>query len=93
MARAGGNFTDFNQTAQAFGVAKEPRAEFWMNGDLPPLLSSPRPTQFQLLFVLGATFYYLQNSTGEISRLVLPGNKDLAILPQELKRGGRGGGR
>lgn len=51
-------------------------------------LSSPRPPQFQLLFVLGATFYYLQNSTGEILRLVLPGNKDLANLPEELKGGG-----
>lgn len=57
-------------------------------------LSSPRPPQFQLLFVLGATFYYLQNSTGEILRLVLPGNKDLANLPEELKggEGGREGG-
>lgn len=61
-----------------------------MNDDHPLSLSSPRPPQFQLLFVLGATFYYLQNSTGEILRLVLPSNKDLANLPQEL-RGGREG--
>lgn len=59
-----------------------------------PFRSPPQGLpQFQLLFVLGATFYYLQNSTGEILRLVLPSNKDLANLPEELSGGEREGGK
>lgn len=37
---------------------------------------------------LGATFYYLQNSTGEILRRRLPSNKDLAVPPLERREEG-----
>lgn len=59
---------------------------------LPPRLP---PTHLQALPVpvavcLGATFYYLPNSTGEILSRRLPSNKDLAVPPQEQsKEGGK----
>lgn len=57
---------------------------------LPPHL---RPSHLQALPVpvavcLGATFYYLPNSTGEILSRRLPSNKDLAVPPQERSKEG-----
>lgn len=67
---------------------------------LPPSLPpSLHPSHLEALPVpvavcLGATFYYLPNSAGEILSRRLPSNKDLAVPPQEpseeRRRGRRG---